>query len=110
MSIRKARGYIGSRMIERSVPQHIQNIIIRKWCEDNGFEYLLSATEYQMPGSTMILDSIQEEVIVFYSVFLMPEDRKKRDKLYGKEIYFAAENMKINRDVVELIYANRFSR
>ena len=30
------------------VPQHIQNQIIRKFCEINNLEYSLSASEYAM--------------------------------------------------------------
>ena len=58
----KVRGYIFSRafMGER-VPQHIQNQIIRKFCEINNLEYSLSASEYAMKDSYLMLEEIINE-------------------------------------------------
>lgn len=106
MSSQDYRGYISSRMIERSVPQHIQQQIIREYCSKKGFGFLLSATEYIM-GGTMILDSILDDIkniqgIVMYSIFQLPESKAKRGEIYskiisqGKELYFAAENIRIH--------------
>jgi len=71
----KHRGYIFSRnfMGER-VPQHIQNIIVKDYCDKNNFNYLLSATEYTMPNSYSIFEKIIGDIdscdgIVFYSLF-----------------------------------------
>jgi sporadic carbohydrate cluster protein (TIGR04323 family) len=79
----------------RSVPQHIQQQVIRAYCEKKGFEFLLSATEYCM-GGTLILDAALEEDtdgIVMYSMYLMPEERQKRIAAAArKPIHFAAEN------------------
>ena len=54
------RGYIFSRpfMGER-VPQHVQNLVIRDYCKKQELKYLLSATEYAMEGSHLILASIK---------------------------------------------------
>ena len=78
------RGYIFSRsfMGER-VPQHIQNIIIKDYCDKNNFNYLLSATEYTMKNSHSILEKVIDDIdscdgIVFYSLFQLPEDNKIR--------------------------------
>ena len=78
------RGYIFSRsfMGER-VPQHIQNIIIKDYCDKNNFNYLLSATEYTMKNSHSILEKVIDDIdscdgIVFYSLFQLPEDNKVR--------------------------------
>ena len=59
----KVRGYIFSRafMGER-VPQHIQNQIIRKFCEINNLEYSLSASEYAMKDSYLMLEEIINEM------------------------------------------------
>ena len=44
------RGYIFSRPFHGNrVPQHVQNMVIRDYCQRNGLNYLLSATEYAMP-------------------------------------------------------------
>jgi sporadic carbohydrate cluster protein (TIGR04323 family) len=99
MNFRKYRGYIGARLLfGRSVPQHIQQLVIRDYCQRHGLKFLLSATEYVMPGSTMMLDAaLQEDTegIVFYSMALLPVDEEKRRRLWasGKDIHFAAENI-----------------
>lgn len=111
MNFPKYRGYIGSRMaFGRSVPQGIQQMVIRDYCQRNSLEFMLSATEYIMDGSTMILDSaLREESdgIVFYSIALLPNSATKRAKLYisGKSIKFAAENLPmLNRDLIETTF------
>ena len=59
----KLRGYIFSRpFLEERVPQHVQNIIIRDYCSKNNFHYLLSATEYAMPHSDVMLKHILEQL------------------------------------------------
>ena len=86
------------------VPQHVQNLVIRDYCKKIGIQYLLSATEYSMAGSHMILQQIMEELpqlegIVFYSLFLLPEQKKERDRVCKvilenkKTIYFAVEGL-----------------
>ena len=103
----KLRGYIFSRpFLEERVPQHVQNIIIRDYCKRNNFEYLLSATEYAMPNSEIMLRQIVDELngidgIVAYSIFQLPQNNISRsyiiDKILEKrkEIHFACENMHI---------------
>lgn len=101
------RGYIGTRMeMGRSVPQHIQQMVMRDYCSKNAMTYLLAAVEYRMTGCTMILDAVMAELpslqgIVMYSLFLMPRARAKRMELYGKvfeagaTLHAAAENITI---------------
>ena len=114
------RGYIFSRpfMGER-VPQHVQNLVIRDYCKKIGIQYLLSATEYAMAGSHLILQQIMEELpqlegIVFYSLFLLPEQKKERDRVCKvilenkKTIFFAVEGLlmsnKIEHERIETIW------
>ena len=114
------RGYIFSRpfMGER-VPQHVQNLVIRDYCKKKGIQYLLSATEYAMAGSHLILQQIMDELpqlegIVFYSLFLLPEQKKERDRVCKvilenkKTIYFAVEGLlmsnKIEHERIETIW------
>lgn len=94
------RGYISSHMLERSVPQNVQQIVIRDYCKRNNMRFLLSATEYVMKGCTMMLNAVlQEDIagIVFYSIYLLPECERKRQAIYthagNKEFHFAAENI-----------------
>ncbi len=103
----KLRGYIFSRpFLEERVPQHVQNIIIRDYCKRNNFEYLLSATEYAMPNSEIMLRQIVNELnsvdgIVAYSIFQLPQNNFSRSYIIEeilekkKEIHFACESMHI---------------
>ena len=82
--MKDVRGYNFSRsfMGER-VPQHIQNIVIKDFCNKNNLNFLLSATEYRMKNSFYILDELIDNLknlhgIVAYSVFQMPFDNLKR--------------------------------
>lgn len=82
------RGYIFSRPINgQMIPQRVQNLILRSYAEKNGLLYLLSATEYHIPGSFMMLESLYPELrglegLLFYSVSMLPERRAARRELY----------------------------
>mgnify|MGYP006089093655 CR=1 FL=1 len=101
------RGYIFSRpFMEERVPQHVQNIVIRDYCSKNEIQYLLSATEYAMENSTIILRQLVKELpkidgIIAYSIFQMPEDDDERKSIFNsvlsskKEIHFAVEGFSI---------------
>jgi sporadic carbohydrate cluster protein (TIGR04323 family) len=106
--MKKLRGYIFARpfMGERA-PQHVQNIILRDYCQKRGHELLLSATEYAMPDSYMILESVLDDLanidgIVFYSLYQLPTQPEKRRLVYSrvldaqKSLHFAVEGMSIS--------------
>ena len=89
------------------VPQHVQNLVIRDYCKKQGIQYHLSATEYAMPNSHLILQKVLDELseldgIIFYSLFLLPEDTTERDRVIQiiltkeKTIYFAVEGLRIS--------------
>jgi sporadic carbohydrate cluster protein (TIGR04323 family) len=89
---KKLRGYIFSRefMGER-VPQNVQNLLIRDFCNKKNFDYLLSATEYAMQDCSMVLDQVIDDLkkvdgIVAYSIFQLPEKKEKRIKYLSKII------------------------
>lgn len=101
------------------VPQHVQNIIIKDFCEKNNFNFLMSVTEYSMKNSTHILNQLITNLndlygIVAYSVFQLPENIFKRKKIIkkilknNKKIFFACENLQITNqkefDEVEKIW------
>jgi len=101
------RGYIFSRpfMGERA-PQHVQNIVIRDYCSKKDIHYLLSATEYAMGNSNLVLKQLINDLpsidgIVAYSIFQMPEDDNERRRIfdnilsYNKEIHFAVEGLSL---------------
>ena len=104
----RVRGYIFSRpFLGERVPQHVQNLVIRDYCNKQGLQYLLSATEYAMANSHLILQQVLEELsnldgIVFYSLFLLPEDKVERDRVINiilkkeKTLHFAVEGLRMN--------------
>lgn len=108
MSKRKGyRGYIGSRPYRGDrAPQHVQNLVVRDYCQRNGLTYLLSATEYAMSGSYMILNEVLREApeingVVLYSIFMLPERRERRLEIcrqfleQGASLHGALENLTI---------------
>ncbi len=102
------KGYIASRPFHgERVPQHVQNLVIRDYCQRKCFRFLLSATEYAMPGCFMILDQLIDEIaevdgIVAYSMFMLPDDPARRGRIYrsildaGRSLHFAVEGLRIN--------------
>lgn len=104
------RGYIGSRPYRgEHTPQHVQNLVIRDYCQRNGLHYLLSAAEYAMPGCYIILEEILNDLsnlngIVMYSIFMLPQARQRREQLYekllscGTSLHGALENLMIMQD------------
>ncbi len=118
------RGYIGSRAYHGgSVAQHVQNLVVRDYCQRNGFTYLLSATEYAMPGSYMMLHEILREAkdihgVVLYSVFMLPVRQGRRLELCqrflenGATLHGALESLSITcktdlRKVDEMLVLNQ---
>jgi len=86
----KLKGYIFSRpFFGERVPQHIQNIILRDYCNKKKINLLLSGTEYAIEGSTYILEELVNnwnsyDGLIFYSLFQLPGDFSKRSKFYQK--------------------------
>ncbi len=107
MTKKSWRGYIFSREIGgQMIPQRVQNLVLRVYAEKNGLQYLLSATEYHIPGSFMMLESLYSELpkldgLLFYSLNMLPDDRSKRLNLYEKVLKarcglrFALEEMSL---------------
>ena len=99
------KGYIFSRpFFEERVPQHVQNIVIRNFCEKNNYEFLLSSTEYNKEKSVFILMEILENLknldgLVFYSLLQLPINENERFLLYKKilqnkkSLHFAVEDI-----------------
>ena len=103
-----AKGYIFSRsfMGER-VPQSVQNLVLRNYCTNNNLSFELSSTEYSMENSYYVLNKLVEEKkyksIIFYSLFQLPENNKKRLNilkkliLKKKKLFFAIEDLTVSR-------------
>lgn len=103
----KLKGYISSRdfMGER-VPQHVQNAYLRTYCAQKKFIFFLSASEYTMNNSYVILKKTIDELnnfdgLIAYSLFQMPYDDFERTSIFkklisqNKKIYFAVEDISI---------------
>ena len=102
----KLKGYIFSRpFFGERVPQSVQNLVIRDYCNKKKFDFLLSSTEYAMKDSTFILSELIKNFksykgIVFYSLLQLPINKKERHALYKEtynkknELHFALENLK----------------
>lgn len=116
----KVRGYVFSRpfMGER-VPQHVQNLVIRDYCEKNSLHFLLSVSEYAMDDCHLMLSLVLEELnkidgIALYSLFQLPKEIKKRNEIYNtvleqkKALYFCVEGLRLTskeeRDRVENLW------
>ena len=101
------RGYIFSRKIDSNfIPQRVQNLVIKDYCERNNLFFKLSATEYKMQNSYLMFNTLIQEIkkidgIVFYSLFLLPETKKDRLKIYKKilfnkkQLHFSLEEIKL---------------
>lgn len=101
------RGYIGSRPYDGArVPQHVQNLVVRDYCQRNGFTYLLSATEYAMPGCYIMLEEVLRELpriegVVLYSLFMLPRAADRRQQTVrrileaGATLHGAVENLAV---------------
>ena len=112
----RVRGYMFSRsfMGER-VPQHIQNQVIRNYCIQNNFQYLLSAVEYSMDDSFLILNQIIKQNkdvngVGFYSMFQLPQNDIYRMSLLKniikkkKFLFFCCEGLMVKNyeDIIRI--------
>jgi sporadic carbohydrate cluster protein (TIGR04323 family) len=108
--MKNLRGYVASRpfMGERAA-QHIQNIMLRDYCNKMKAKYLLSGTEYAMKDSYLMLNELVREIpkidgIVAFSLFQLPEDKFLRSGIYeeillrGGELHFALEGLRITNN------------
>ena len=103
----KVRGYVSSRkFLDNRVPQHVQNLVIRDYCNRKRLLFLLSAVEFAMPNSFITMEKVLSELpeidgIVFYSLFQLPAENDDRKKIYSRvlekkcTIHFAVESLKV---------------
>ena len=119
-----ARGYIASGEFNGyRAPQHIQNQIIKLYCDTNNLSFVLSRAEYWINGSTscQLWAALKEgiENIVFFSLWLLPESRKERINIYeyclenNIVLHFATERMhtELNKSAfmeIELLIQSNF--
>ena len=104
------RGYIGSRPYRGDkTPQHVQNLVIRDFCLQHRFYYLLSNVEFSMPGCYIMFEEILRGLeklhgIVLYSIFMLPKNKDNRKVIYERvlteraSLHGALENISIKND------------
>ena len=99
-----ARGYIASGEFNgHRVPQHIQNQIVKSYCDANNLGFVLSRAEYWINGSTdcQLWAALKEGYmhIVFYSIWQLPVSETIRQNVYNHcisneiTLHFATEQM-----------------
>ena len=103
--INLARGYIASGEFNgHRVPQHIQNQIVKSYCDANDLGFVLSRAEYWINGSTdcQLWAALNEgyKHIVLYSIWQLPIRETVRKEIYkhcinnGVTLHFATEQMR----------------
>ena len=101
-----ARGYIASGEYNGSrAPQHVQNQIIKLYCDTNNLNFVLSRAEYWIDGNTQcqLWAALKEgfKHIVFFSLWQLPLDEKEREVykhcwINKITLHFAIERMSTN--------------
>ena len=124
-----ARGYIASGEFNGNrAPQHIQNQIVKLYCDSKNLKYVLSRAEYWINGSTscQLWAALREgfKHIVFFSIWQLPKATEERQKVYkycddnNITLHFASErinsdgNFKIFDEIeimIKINYATRTS-
>ena len=102
------RGYIFSRCINKNfIPQRVQNLVIRDFAYRKKIFFKLSLTEYNMKNCYIMLNTFLKDInkidgIIFYSIEMLPTDKKEALKLIDlflkkkKSLYFALEELKVS--------------
>ena len=104
-----ARGYIASGEFNgHRIPQHIQNQIIKSYCDANTLRFVLSRAEYWINGGTdcQLWAALKEgfQHIVFYSIWQLPCSENMRQEIYKHcivnriTLHFATERIQTKVD------------
>jgi sporadic carbohydrate cluster protein (TIGR04323 family) len=102
------RGYMSTRPVRgTSIPQRVQNLVIRDYATRNRLPFLMTVSEFAMPGCYMILENALLELdrtsgIIAYSLFMLPPQPERRRAIYlriidaGASLHAALENLSIH--------------
>ena len=109
-----ARGYIASGEFNGyRTPQHLQNQIVKAYCDFNDLTFVLSRAEYWIDGNTncQLWAALKEGFrhIVFFSIWQLPINTNERAEIYDYcetndiTLHFATERIciKENADCIE---------
>lgn len=104
------RGYVSSRPVrDTTTPQRVQNLVIRDYAKKKQLPYLLSSTEFAMPGCYMMLEDIVSELpklegVILFSAFMLPQRKQRRLRIYQQiltnqcVLHAALEEMTLKTD------------
>ncbi len=109
-------GYISSREIDgNTIPQKVQNLVIRDYAERFNMNLLLSSTEYKMKNSFLIFNSLiskktnKYKAVIIYSLFMLKNFPKLKNisvnlKKNNIRLFCALEEIEIknNSDINSL--------
>jgi sporadic carbohydrate cluster protein (TIGR04323 family) len=102
------RGYMATRPVRgTTIPQRVQNLVIRDYASRNKLPYLMTVSEFAMPGCYMILENALLELdrtrgIIAFSLFMLPPQAERRRSIYrrildaGASLHAALENLSIH--------------
>ena len=109
-----ARGYIASGEFNgHRTPQHLQNQIVKAYCDFHDLTFVLSRAEYWIDGNTncQLWAALKEGFrhIVFFSIWQLPVNANERAEIYDYcetndiTLHFATERIciKENADCIE---------
>ena len=100
------RGYIGSRPYDgERTPQHVQNLVIRDYAQRRKLPFLLSLTEFCMPGCYMMLhdalgDLPHTKGIIIFSLLMLPRRPDLRQQIYDRILSTDSEMHAALQDIV----------
>jgi sporadic carbohydrate cluster protein (TIGR04323 family) len=119
----RLRGYVtAGRPTGRYVAQSVQNAVLRDHCRRRGADYVLSATEFSLPGSSVAWYDVVDDVfagrvdgIVTFDRFGLPGCGRSRWDMVrtiiarGGELHLAAEGIVVRSesDVEQLALVER---
>jgi sporadic carbohydrate cluster protein (TIGR04323 family) len=108
-----ARGYIASGEFNGyRAPQHLQNQVVKNYCDSNNLVFILSRAEYWINGSTQcqLWAALNEGYrnIVFFSLWQLPIDEMDRKRIYEHctknqiILHFATERLTTDPETTSL--------
>ncbi len=111
------KGYVSSRKMndQNFIDQSVQNLVIKKNCENRKFNYLLSSVEYKMNNCYLMLNELLIDLkknkfdgIAFFSLEQLPKDFFLQKNVIHvvnlkKKLFFSTENLLIEnkKDLIE---------
>ena len=118
---KKLHGYISSGKIGNNFfPQKIQNLCLKTYCNMNKYSFVLSATEFKMINSNLVLKGLKEnskkfDGVIFFSINQLDEKKfliLKNLINKNKEIHFYYENIKIKnkKDFKNVIFLKKINK